>query len=149
QGMTSMMRLLTIMAGPRSHAVRAIDAAGRRRRDEPLRRHRRRASGPQSGRWYGGRIARACDLALGENRVAPAFHLGRTAFADCMRAFDANDLHRAPAISPVHVVQHLSGLEHDALAPSGPVAIRYSASSRRRPISVILKRRPLLRSDFA
>jgi hypothetical protein len=108
---------------------------------------RRLSSATQSCRWCDRRIPRGPRLAIIEDAIEPYLHLARTAFANCMRTFDANDLYRASAISRIHIVQYLSGLEHDApRLPSpqsatrlagDPSGLKHAPDKERQPASVV------------
>jgi hypothetical protein len=49
--------------------------------------------------------------------IEPNLHFPRSAFADCVRTFNANDFNFPPTIAGIIVIQNLSRLEHDASLP--------------------------------
>jgi hypothetical protein len=64
-----------------------------------------------------GRVARAPRHAVAKDEIEPNLHFPRSAFADCVRTFNANDFNLPPTIAGIIVVQNLSRLEHDASLP--------------------------------
>ena len=66
-----------------------------------------------------GRVARAPRHAVAKDEIEPNLHFPRSAFADCVRTFNANDFNFPPTIAGIIVVQNLAGLEHSVSPPLG------------------------------